>query len=430
MKTSYKVPYGKEEISFEVPAEFGVTVIPSNSMTPIKDVSLETKNALLNPINSKKISELLNEESKVCIIVTDITRACPDKDILPPLIDEIQTKINPSSITLLVASGMHRVMNKEEKIKKFGQVIVQNYCIIDHNVNDHKNLISLGHTKNGTPIKISKFAYDADILISIGVVEPHQYAGYSGGYKTLSIGVAGDETISNTHSRLFIENQNTRIGNIEGNIFYDDVVEIGKKVGLNFIINVILNKNNKVVELKAGEPLATHKTLIKLAKQISEFQIKNTFDVAVCGVGFPKDTNIYQTSRAASYIFYLPRPIVRNGGYIIIPAICNEGAGKGIGEQRFFEMLNRMTLNEILYYSEKFKAGEQRAFMMANVLKSCNVIIMGSSVPEIVKSIKMIPAATMSEAFQIVTNDLGKDLKMILIPNVLSILPIIKSTQT
>jgi len=228
----------------------------------------------------------------------------------------------------------------------------------------------------------------------------------------------------------FIENHNTRIGNIEGNIFYEDIVEIGKKVGLNFIINVILNENNKVVELKAGEPLATHKTLIKLAKQISEFQIKNTFDVAVCGVGFPKDTNIYQTSRAASYIFYLPRPIVRNGGYIIIPAICNEGAGKGIGEQRFFEMLNRMTLNEILYYSEKFKAGEQRAFMMANVLKSCNVIIVGSSVPEIVKSIKMIPAATMSEAFQIVTNDLGKDLKMILIPNVLSILPIIKSTQT
>lgn len=426
MKTKYKIPYGKEELSFEIPQEVTVTIAEGNLTPPINDVASATRNALLNPINSKKISDLIKKENTVCIIVTDITRACPDKEILPPLIEEIEKKINRNAITLLIASGMHREMTRKEMIEKYGNEIVKNFHIINHDAKDEKNLVYLGTTTNGTPIKISKIAFEADILISIGVVEPHQYAGYSGGYKTLAIGVAGDETISKTHSRLFIDHQKTRIGSIKGNIFYQDIVEIGKKAGLNFIINVILDEKINVLALKAGEPLETYKSLVKIAKGKSEVAIKKSFDVAICGIGFPKDENIYQTSRAASYLFYLPTQVVRNGGYIIIAATCNEGAGKGIGEQRFFEMLKNMTIDEILNYSEEFKAGEQRAFMMANVLKHCKVIIVGCKVPELVKATKMIPVKNMDEAIQIVKNDLGNNVEMILLPNSLLTLPIIK----
>ena len=423
--TSFKIPYGKRKISFEIPNEFEVTVVKNNSKSQISDIIEAIRKALKNPINSKRLSELIEKGKTVCIIVTDITRSCPDRVILPVLLDEIKTKIEPNDLTLLIASGMHREMTYDEKAEKFGEEIVKNYKIISHDARDEKNLVSLGTTKNGTPIKISKTAVEADFLISIGVVEPHQYAGYSGGYKTLSIGVAGDETISKTHSRKFIDHQKTRIGNIEGNLFHDDIVEIGQKVGLDFIINVILDEEQNVVDIKAGEPLETYKTLVKKAKEISEIFIKKQFDVAICGIGFPKDSNLYQASRAASYLFYLKKPIVKNGGYIIIPAVCQEGAGKGIGEERFFEMIKNMTIDEILNHKPDLKAGEQRAFMIANVLKHCKVIIVGPQMPEIVQEAKMIPASTMDEAFEIIKNDLERNLEIILIPSSLTTLPII-----
>ena len=424
--TSFKIPYGKEEISFEMPSEFNVTVAKINSVSPIANIAESAKNALLNPINSKRLTELIKNDDSVCIIVTDITRASPDKEILPHLIEQILEKTNSKKLTLLIASGLHREMSNAEKIEKYGEEIASNFQIINHDATNQENLISLGTTKNGTPIKISKIAYNSDFLISIGVVEPHQYAGYSGGYKTLAIGVASDETISKTHSRMFIEHQKTRIGNIDGNIFNEDIIEIGKKVGLDFIVNVILDDKKNIVDIKAGEPLATYKTLVSTAKKISETTISKSFDVAVCGIGFPKDTNLYQTSRAASYLFYLPTKVVKNGGYIIIPATCDEGAGQGIGEQRFFDMLKNKSLEQILNHKEDFKAGEQRAFMMANVLKHCNVIIVGSKEPQIVKDAKMIPTSTMNKAFEIVQNDLGKNLDVILIPNAMMTLPIIK----
>jgi len=424
--TSYKIPYGKKEITFDIPREFKVTLTSSYLRPAITNIVDATKNALINPVNSKRISEMVKEENTICVIVTDISRACPEKEILPPLIEEIKVKIKQPNLKLLIASGMHRKMSYVEKVEKYGENIVSNYQIIDHDAKDEKNLISLGNTKDEIPIKISKQAYEADFLISIGVVEPHQFAGYSGGYKTLAIGVAGDETISKMHSRKFIEHQKTRIGNINGNIFHNNIVEIGTKAGLDFIINVIFNEEKNVVDIKAGTPLETYKTLVKKAKKIYEIPITKSYDVAICGIGYPKDANLYQTSRAASYLFYLPTPVVKNGGYIIIPATCEEGQGKGIGEQRFFEMLKNMTIDEILDHKDEFKAGEQRAFMMANVLKYCKVIIVGSALPKIIKAAKMIPASTINEAFEIVKNDMGKDLEIILIPNSLLTLPIIQ----
>ena len=424
--TSFKIPYGKEEITFQVPAGFNTVIAKNKTIPAITNLSESIKTALLNPVNSKPLSELINKNDSVCIVVTDITRASPDKEILPFLVEQIMEKTSPQNLKLLIASGLHREMSYEEKIEKYGEQIVKNFQIISHDANDDQNLISLGTTKNGTPIKISKTAYESDFLISIGVVEPHQYAGYSGGYKTLAIGVAGDQTISKTHSREFIEHTKCRVGNIDGNIFNEDIVEIGKKVGLDFIVNVILDEEKNIIDIKAGEPLATYKSLVESAKQISETIIAKPFDVAICGVGFPKDTNLYQTSRAASYLFYLPTKVIKNNGYIVIPAKCEEGPGQGVGEQRFFELLKNESIKQILNHKEDFKAGEQRAFMMANVLNYCNLIIVGSKNSQIIRDAKMIPADTMDEAFKIIENDLGKNLDVLLIPNALMTLPIIK----
>jgi len=422
----YSIPYNKRSMYFEIPEEFNITIVNPNSKSTVKNIATATKESLSHPINSKKLSEIAKEKSTACIVVTDITRSCPEKELLPTILEEIEKEINRKDITLLIASGMHREMSYDEKIEKYGKDIVDNYRIVDHNAKDQKTLVDLGITKNGTPIRTSRIAAESELLVSLGVVEPHQYAGYSGGYKTVSIGVSGDETISHTHSPKIVNDARTRVGNVKGNSFQEDMIEIGKKVGLDFIVNVILGKEKEILEIRAGEPMETHRMLIKDAKALYEVPVKKSFDVIVCGVGFPKDVNLYQTSRAASYVFYAPTQVVRNGGYIIIPAGCQEGAGTGVGEQRFFSLLKNNSLDEILSKNDEFRAGEQRAFVMANVLKHCKVIIVGSYMPQVVTDAKMIAAKDMEEAFGIVKNDFGSNVDLLVIPNSLITLPIIQ----
>lgn len=423
---NYSIPYGKEKIDFNIPDEFKITVVTPKLRSPVNDIEAKTRNALQHPINSRTLLELAKGKNSACIVVTDITRDCPEKQILPTILETIEHEIDRKKITILVACGMHREMTYEEKVEKYGKHIVDSYRIIDHNGKDQKNLVSMGVTKNGTPIRLSKIACDSELLVSTGVVEPHQYGGYSGGYKTVAIGVASDKTISHTHSRKMLENPKIRPGTLEENPFREDIIEIGRKAGLDFIVNVVFGKEKEILEIKAGDPLETHNALIKEAKDCYEIIVEKSFDAAICGVGFPKDTNLYQTSRAASYLFYTPKPVIKNGGYIIIPAICQEGAGHGIGEQRFFSLLKDKTIEEILSTKKEFKAGEQRAFLMANVLKTCKIIIVGSDMPQVIKESKMIAARDMSEAFRIIKNDLGSNIDILLIPNALKTLPLRK----
>jgi len=422
---SYSVSYGKELISFNIPETFSLSTIETKHFNPINNVYEKTRNSILHPINSMSLSKLVKGKNSACIVVTDITRKCPDKELLIPILEILEEEIKKENITILIASGMHKKMTYEEKVEKYGKSICENYKIIDHDAKDDTTLVSLSATKNGNPVKISKFALSSDFLISLGVVEPHQFAGFSGGYKTVSIGVADDYTISRTHSAKMLKKSKINVGQIDGNPIREEIIEIGKKTGLNFIVNVILGDNNEVLDIESGEPIETHKSLIKKTKQFYEIPLKKSYDVVICGVGYPRDSNLYQATRAASYLYFTDKPIINNGGYIIIPAPCPEGAGTGIGEQRFFTMLKNKTIDEILDINEEFKAGEQRSYFIAQVLKNCKIIIVGCIMPEIIKEAKMIPAKNMEEAFDIVKNDFDKT-EILLIPSVLSTLPVIQ----
>ncbi len=421
----YSLPYGKEKIQFNIPENFSINVIKPKPFSIIENFYEKTYNALENPTNSLPLSDLIKEKKSACIVVTDNTRQCPDKELLVPILQILESQIKKENISIVIASGMHKKMSYAEKIEKYGKEICENYKIFDHDAKDNDILENLGTTKIGNPIKISKIAANSDFLISLGVVEPHQFAGYSGGYKTVSIGLADDATISRMHSTKIIKNSNIKVGQIDSNPIRDEIEEIGKKIGLNFIVNVILGESNELLAIEAGDPIVVHKNLIKRLKIIYEILLKKTYDVVICGIGHPKDSNLYQASRAASYLYFSNVPIVNEGGYIVIPAPCNEGAGLGIGEQRFFSMLKNNSIDEILTTNIEFKAGEQRSYFIAQVLKHCKIVIVGCKTPEIIKEAKMIPAKDMTEAFQLIQNDFNST-EILLIPNVFSILPKIK----
>jgi nickel-dependent lactate racemase len=328
---------------------------------------------------------------------------------------------------------MHRPSTPEEKVAKLGGAVVERYRVLDNEPQNPEALVDLGTTASGIPLSVHRAAYEAGVLIATGLVEPHQYAGYSGGRKTLAVGAAGEPMIAYTHGPDMIDHPGTRLGRIQGNPFHEAVTEAARRAGLKFILNVVLDDHKRVVAVKAGEPEAAFNALVAAARQVYEVNVPQQYDVVIGGVGYPKDTNLYQASRAASYLFFAPTPVVKEGGFLIIAAPCEEGAGEGVGEQRFYDTIRAATdmptLLEELRRSG-YPPGAQRAFVMAKVLEKARVVVVGAECPGVVRECKMIPAPTMDAALHLAAQELGEELDVLIVPHALLTLPIVTHTDS
>ncbi len=427
----YRIPYSKTYLEFTLPAGMRATVVESRPVPPLDDPEAAVAEALARPIGSPPLRELARPGDRVCIVFTDITRASPDHILVPALLRELEAAgVRDEDITLLCGIGMHRPSTPEEKTAKLGAEVVARYRVIDNEPRNPQALVDLGVTPGGVPVQVHRAAVEADLLIATGIVEPHQYAGYSGGRKTVAVGAAGEALIAHTHGPAFVDHPGTRLGRIEGNPFHEAVTEAARRAGLRFILNAVLDDEHRILKVAAGDPEAAFVELVAFARTVYEVPIPHQYDVAIGGVGYPKDTNLYQASRAPSYLHFAPTPVVRRGGYYIIPARCEEGAGEGVGEQRFFAALRdapdvQFVLDDARRHG--YPPGQQRAFVVAKVLEEARIIIVGSEHPDIVAACKMIPAATIDEALEIVTRDLGPDLDVLIVPHALLTLPVVQS---
>ena len=425
-----RVPYGTTELKFDLPPGMRGTLAISRTAEPLPDVPRAINHALAHPVNSLPLRELARRGDSACIVFTDITRASPDELLVPAILHELeQAGVRDRDITLLCGIGMHRPSTREEKVVKVGEAVVRRYRVIDNEPQNPAALVDLG-VVNGIPLSVHKAACNADLLIATGLVEPHQYAGYSGGRKTVAVGAAGEPLIEYSHGPRFVDDPNTRLGKIEGNLFHEAITEAALRAGLRFIVNVVLDDDKRAVHVLAGEPVETHNRLVELARALYSVPVPHQYDIAVGGVGFPKDANLYQASRAASYLFFAPIPVVRPGGYLIVPARCQEGAGDGVGEQRYLTaMRDAPDVRFILEDGRKhgYPPGQQRAFVMAKVLEENKVIVVGSEDTELVRQCKMLSAATMEQALALAAADLGSELDVLVVPHALLTLPLVQS---
>jgi len=429
-KHTYQIPYSQTSIQFTLPAGMEGTEVTSLPIEPVGDIHKAIADSLKNPIGSASLIDIARPGNRVCIVFTDITRACPDHLLIPPMLVELnQAGVCDEDVTLLCGVGMHRPSTRDEKISKLGAEVVERYSVIDNEPQNPEALVDLGITPGGVPALLHRAAVEADLLISTGIVEPHQYAGYSGGRKTVAVGAAGEALIAHTHGPAFADHPGARLGRIDGNPFHEAVTEAARRAGLRFIINVVLDDNKRLLRVRAGDPELAFQDLVAFAKSVYEVPIPSQYDIAVGGVGYPKDTNLYQASRAPSYLFFAPTPVVRPGGYFIIPARCEEGAGSGVGEQRFLAaMRDAPSIQFILEDARRngYPPGQQRAFVMAKVLEQARVVIVGSECPELVSACKMIPAATMDEALGLASQALGPACKVLIVPHAMLTLPVIQ----
>lgn len=405
----------------------------SKPVTPLENEQAAVAEALAHPLGTLPLSDIAHAGDRACIVFTDVTRACPDHLLVPPLLSELKRGgVRDEDITLICGIGMHRPSSHEEKIAKLGADIVSRYRVIDNEPQNVDALVDLGTTEGGVPVSVHRAVVDADVVVATGIVEPHQYAGYSGGRKTLAVGAAGEDLIAHTHGPAFVDHPGTRLGRIEGNPFHEAVTEAAHRAGLRFILNVVLDDDKRLLRVTAGDPDEAFRDQVDFARSVYEVSVPHQYDIAIGGVGFPKDSNLYQASRAPSYLFFAPTCIVRPGGYFIIPAPCQEGVGSGVGEQRFYRAMREAPdVAFILEDARKngYPPGQQRAFVMAKVLEEAKVIIVGSDCPETVSTCKMIPAATMEEALQVAGEALGFTSDVLIVPHALLTLPVVREQE-
>src|SRR5438876_7871787 len=376
-----RVPYGHEELEFMVQPWFDVDVVESAPATPVGDLASAARASLAAPLGSKPLRGLAADAKRAAggrapravIAVTDLTRACPDDVLVPPLLDELNAGgIADGDITIIVAVGLHRETTAAEKTEKLGAGVTARVRVVDSNGRDPAAWADLGSIPPyGVPGFTQKIVKDADLVIATGIVEPHQYAGYSGGRKTVAIGCCGEPVITATHGMRFLEDPGVRLAKIDGNPFHETVREIARRAGLLFCLNVVTDDRERVVAVAAGDPDAVLADLVATAAALYTQPIAKQYDIVIAGVGHPKDVNLYQASRAATYLRFAPTPVVREGGAIIIPARLEEGAGDGAGEHRFLAALERAPSPAAVVDEARrhFAGGEQRAVMVALTLQ-------------------------------------------------------------
>ena len=421
------VPFGKKDLQFEIPDKNLLGIITPEQQEPLNDIKEAILAALRNPIGCPRLSELARPGQKVVIIPTDITRSLHENIILPLLLDELnQAGIPDIDITLVIATGTHRPNNQEECIEMYGEEVVRRVKIINHFAFEPETLKYLGDTPTqGIPVELNKVVADADLRISTASIEPHLFAGYSGGVKSLAVGVVGVRTIAATHNVQVLDHPRTRLGVLEGNIFRQFLEEAAGMVGLDFIVNMVLNEEKEVLKVVAGNPVKAHAAGVEFARKVFEVKVDRQADIVIAAPGYPKDRDLYQASRAVNTSIFGPMPLVKPGGALIIPAPCQDG----IGHEGYHTWMKTVkTPDEALEKArrEGFAPGEHKIFVLARILKYAELMIVGSAIPSTtLRELLLTPISTMEEALDRAFARLGPEATVWVLPYGVITIPVV-----
>lgn len=418
------VPYAHNKMEFEVPEKQFIGTIYPKKVKPLSDSKAAIREAIRHPHGSTPLNQNLSGGERIVIIACDITRNARDDITLPVLIEELnKIGVVDDQITIVVATGTHRPDTEDELISLYGEEIIKRINVVNHNAYNGASLSYLGSSRTrGIPVWINKTVVEADYRIATGVIEPHPFAGYSGGRKTMTIGTAGEETIRATHNVEVISHPQTRFGSVEDNIFREFLKESTEFVDVDYIVNVVLNQKKEVLKVVAGDPDKAHLVGVNYARKVYEVSVKERADIVISAPGMPKELNLYQATRAAYSPLLNPKPTLKDGGVVIIPASCQDGIGHP-GWYEWMEGVNNP--DEIIRKAKKesIRPGEHKAFFLGMLMsqsfpfsRKTKIIVVGAEIEdEIVEKLCLIPANTPSEALK-KANQLTNGGKVLVLP--------------
>ncbi len=312
--------YGRTGLKVNLPDE-RTTVIEPAYVPGLPDQEGAVLTAIRHPISGKPLRQLVSRNQTVAISVCDVTRPMPSATVLPVVLRDL-SHLPPENITILVATGTHRANTPSELEEMLGAEVCRKYRVLNHSAFDEGNLRRVGETSDGIPIWLNRRWVESDVRITAGFVEPHFFAGFSGGPKMAAPGLAGFETIMRLHDANMIGHPNARWGVTEGNPIHDAVREIARLTGVTFSVDVAINRDHRITGVYAGELFAVHKAMCDVVKRMSMRAVEGPFDVVVTtNSGYPLDQNLYQAVKGMS----AAAQVVKDGGTIICAAECSDG---------------------------------------------------------------------------------------------------------
>ncbi len=317
--------FGKTGLEVELPEGPRYRIVEAVWAEALADETAAVERALDHPTGTAGLAELAKGRRSAAISVCDITRPAPNRLTLPPVLRRLeQAGIPRESTYILIATGLHRPATDSEIVEILGPEIAAAYPVVNHNARELADHRHLGTTKSGTPIFIDRRYVDAELHITLGFIEQHLMAGFSGGRKLIAPGIAYQDTIKTLHSPRFMRDARAVEGSIEENPLHQELLEIAAMAGHDFILDVVLTRGRKVCAAFAGEPRAAHRAGIDFVRDNTTAWIPGQVDAAVTtAAGYPLDLTFYQAVKGVTAASH----IVKTGGVILVLAACGEGAG-------------------------------------------------------------------------------------------------------
>lgn len=411
-----KLKYGRSSVKFNLNEKNHMDTILPNSIHFDLINDAEVQRAIQNPIGTKRLKDIVRPGESIVIITSDISRPMPSYRVLPHVIAELkQGGVIEEDITIVLARGTHRGHTENERKALVGEEIYNSRIkVIDSDVN---RCIRLGTCKNGTPVDIFEPVVNADRRICLGNIEYHYFAGYSGGNKALMPGVSSLEAIQKNHSNLV--HPEARAGNLDTNPVRQDIDEVSDFIPIDFIVNVILDDKKQIIKAVAGHNKEAHRAGCLELDKIYKRPLEKQADIVVFSPGgHPKDINLYQSHKSLENI----KHTVRDGGIIIWCASSAEGFGQKVFEEWLTNKKPKEMINDII---NRFILGGHKAASIALVLERVKLFMVSDLPDDLVRSIHLIPFATVQEAVDEAIRQMGENAKVLVLPEAGSVMPVL-----
>lgn len=398
----------------EVPEENLLGVLTANPVAVEMTGAAAVAAALDAPIGAPPIGEVVRPGERVAIVTSDITRPCPTWEILPVLLDRLYgAGVRREDITLVFALGSHRGHTREEMAKLAGERAFREIRCVD---SDPEDCVHLGVTEAGTPVDITRAVARADRRICLGNIEYHYFAGYSGGAKAVMPGVSTRAAIQCNH-RMMVRPE-AHAGRLEGNPIREDIEQAGAMLGIDYIVNVVLDEHKRIIRAVAGDAVEAHRAGCAFLDTLFRKEIRQKADIVLVSQGgAPKDLNLYQTQKALDNA----KHAVRDGGVIVLMGSCKEG----LGERTFARWIEEANCPGDLTdrVAADFQLGGHKAAAIAMVLERAEVYLVSEMPEELVRSCFLTPFEDAQSALDAAFAKLGREAKVLAMPYGGSTLP-------
>lgn len=412
-----KIGYDHGELDFIVPNGRLLGVLEPNKVEIGLTGAEAVEYALDHPIGDVKVEEKVRPGDKVCIIASDITRPMPSRTALPPLVKRLNAGgIPDSDMVIVFGLGSHRKHTEEEKQYLIGELYGRIECVDS----DPDDVVRLGVTKHGTPVDIFRRVAESDFIICTGNIEYHYFAGYSGGAKAVMPGVSTPGAIRVNHSMMV--GAEAYAGNMLSPV-RQDIEEAGDILGIDYILNAVLDEHKQIIYCVAGDVTAAHRRGAAFLDKLYRIPLKEQADIVVVSPGgYPKDQNMYQAQKALDN----SKHAVKDGGTIIWVAGCKEGLGSAL----FEKWMTSYSPEEMIENIKKdFKLGAHKAAAIALVMKKAEICLVSELPDDFVRSMGFIPFSSLEQAFAQATLKQGEDSTVYVMPYGGSTLPIFEGEQ-